>query len=47
LLGASSLEQFRENLAAVECAEPLSENTLKVCDVIWGALRGAAPKYNR
>jgi aryl-alcohol dehydrogenase-like predicted oxidoreductase len=47
LLGASSIEQLRENLAAVESAEPLTENTLKVCDVIWGTLRGVAPKYNR
>lgn len=47
LLGASSVEQLRENLAAVGSAAPLPENTLKVCDVIWSALRGVAPKYNR
>lgn len=46
LMGVSRLEQFRENLKAVE-AGPLSENALRACDVIWQALRGPTPKYNR
>lgn len=46
ILGASRIEQLEENLRATE-EGPLSENALRACDVIWYALRGPAPKYNR
>lgn len=46
LLGASSLEQLQQNLAA---ATPvgLTGDVLKACDDIWSTLAGAAPKYSR
>ena len=47
ILGASRLEQLEENVAAFESAQPLSTNAQAVCEVIWNALRGVAPKYNR
>ncbi len=46
ILGASSLAQLNENLAAVE-EGPLSEETLKACDQVWQDLRGPLPVYNR
>jgi len=46
LLGASSLKQLDENLAA--CAGPaLGADVLLECDAIWGKLRGVTPNYNR
>ncbi len=46
ILGASRMEQLEENLRAVE-GKPLQGEVLEACDVVWGRLRGAAPKYNR
>lgn len=46
ILGATSVEQLDMNLSTLAHG-PLSENTLKTCDVIWGALRGQTPNYNR
>jgi len=46
ILGASSLQQLNENLAASE-EGPLDEVTLNVCDQIWQNLRGPLPVYNR
>ena len=46
ILGATSPDQLSANLAALE-EGPLSENALRTCDVIWSALKGPAPKYNR
>lgn len=46
ILGATSAAQLQQNLAALEQG-PLSENALRTCDVVWQALRGPAPKYNR
>jgi aryl-alcohol dehydrogenase-like predicted oxidoreductase len=46
ILGATSRAQLAENLRVLEDG-PLSENALRTCDVIWQALRGPAPKYNR
>lgn len=46
LLGASSLEQLRTNLAALE-GPPLDEQTLAACDDVWSGIDGAAPHYNR
>ena len=46
ILGATSVEQLDMNLSTLAHG-PLSENTLKACDVIWGALRGQTPNYNR
>jgi 1-deoxyxylulose-5-phosphate synthase len=47
IVGASRMEQLEENLDIVEHGGPLSENALRTCDVVWDALRGVAPKYNR
>lgn len=46
LLGASSLEQLRSNLAACE-ETALDEELATACDEVWQELRGAAPNYNR
>jgi aryl-alcohol dehydrogenase-like predicted oxidoreductase len=46
ILGASRLEQLKENLAAVE-EGPLAPETVSACDQIWKKLRGASPPYNR
>ncbi len=46
ILGASSLAQLNENLAAAE-EGPLDEETLNACDQIWQDLRGPLPVYNR
>ena len=46
ILGASSMEQLNQNLAA--CAEgPLSEEIVAECDQVWEELRGPLPNYNR
>lgn len=47
ILGASRIDQLEENLAAFHAPKPLSSNSLAICDTIWDALRGVAPKYNR
>ena len=46
ILGASSLDQFRENLAESSGGE-LPDAAVDACDVIWNKLRGETPKYNR
>ncbi len=46
ILGASSLEQLNENLAAGE-EGPLPEEVVKACDQVWQDLRGPLPVYNR
>lgn len=46
LLGASRLEQLRENIAACE-EGPLTEDVVNACDQVWANLRGVTPKYNR
>jgi len=46
ILGASSLAQLKENLAAAE-EGPLQEETLRACDQVWHDLRGPLPVYNR
>jgi aryl-alcohol dehydrogenase-like predicted oxidoreductase len=46
ILGASSLQQLNENLAAAE-EGPLDEETLHACDQVWQNLRGPLPVYNR
>ncbi|MFZ0705554.1 MAG: aldo/keto reductase, partial [Candidatus Korobacteraceae bacterium] len=46
ILGASSLTQLNENLAAAD-EGPLDEQTLDACDQVWQDLRGPLPVYNR
>lgn len=46
LLGASSPDQLRANLAAVD-GPPLSPDVREACDEVWAGLRGVAPDYNR
>jgi aryl-alcohol dehydrogenase-like predicted oxidoreductase len=46
ILGASSIAQLNENLAAGE-EGPLPEDALKACDQVWRDLRGPLPVYNR
>jgi 1-deoxyxylulose-5-phosphate synthase len=46
ILGASSLAQLNENLAAGE-EGPLPEDVIKACDQVWQDLRGPLPIYNR
>jgi aryl-alcohol dehydrogenase-like predicted oxidoreductase len=46
ILGASSLEQLNENLAAGEEGS-LPEEVVKACDQVWQDLRGPVPIYNR
>jgi aryl-alcohol dehydrogenase-like predicted oxidoreductase len=46
ILGASSLEQLQQNLAAVEDG-PLPPELVAACDQVWAALRGVGPTYNR
>lgn len=46
ILGATRVEQLEQNLAAAEEGK-LSDSAISVCDTIWEALRGPAPKYNR
>jgi aryl-alcohol dehydrogenase-like predicted oxidoreductase len=46
ILGASSLEQLRQNLEA--CATgPLPEDAVAACDQVWQDFRGPVPNYNR
>lgn len=46
LVGASNLEQLRENLAAAD-SPALPPEILQGCDEVWRKLRGPAPVYNR
>jgi aryl-alcohol dehydrogenase-like predicted oxidoreductase len=46
ILGASKLDQLRQNLAALD-EGPLPADLLTVCDEVWQDLRGVTPKYNR
>ena len=46
ILGASSMAQLNENLAASE-EGPLSADVVKACDQVWQELRGPLPVYNR
>ena len=46
ILGASSIAQLNENLAACE-EGPLPEDVLNACDQVWQDLRGPQPIYNR
>lgn len=46
LLGASSLEQLRSNIDALD-GPALPEDVRHACDDVWDGLRGAAPDYNR
>jgi aryl-alcohol dehydrogenase-like predicted oxidoreductase len=46
ILGASSLTQLNENLAAGE-EGPLCEDVIRACDHVWRELRGPLPVYNR
>src|SRR5215472_16118321 len=46
ILGASSMTQLNENLAASE-EDPLPEEVVKACDEVWKDLRGPIPVYNR
>jgi aryl-alcohol dehydrogenase-like predicted oxidoreductase len=46
ILGASSLTQLEENLAAAQ-GPPLEPEVLQECDKVWQTLRGPTPLYNR
>ena len=46
IVGASSAQQLRENLSALEQG-PLSRDGVEACDRIWKALRGPSPQYHR
>ena len=46
LLGASSVDQLRANLAAANGAD-LTPDVLDACDRVWADLAGPAPLYNR
>jgi aryl-alcohol dehydrogenase-like predicted oxidoreductase len=46
ILGASSLQQLQQNLAAAE-GPALEPEVLAECDRVWQALRGPTPVYNR
>ena len=46
ILGASSMQQLNENLAAGE-EGALPEEVVKACDQVWHDLRGPLPVYNR
>jgi len=46
ILGASRLEQLKENLKAAD-GPRLDKPVLDRCDAVWKHLRGITPKYNR
>jgi 1-deoxyxylulose-5-phosphate synthase len=46
ILGASRLEQLRQNLALCKDG-PLGDDLIRECDAIWQSLRGPIPTYNR
>ena len=45
MLGASSVEQLRRNLEAVE-AGPLDEELVKLVDGVWEEVNAEAAKYH-
>ena len=46
LIGATSIAQLQDNLAAVQ-APPLSNDEQQACQLAWVALQGPVPPYNR
>jgi len=46
ILGASSMQQLDENLAALD-SPPLPDEVVTSCDNVWRTLRGVTPNYNR
>ena len=46
ILGASKLEQMKQNLAVLD-EGPLPPEALEMCDQVWRDLRGPTPIYNR
>ena len=46
LIGATSITQLQDNLAAVQ-APPLSNDEQQACQAVWMALQGPIPRYNR
>jgi aryl-alcohol dehydrogenase-like predicted oxidoreductase len=46
ILGASKLEQLKQNLAVLD-EGPLPPDVLEQCDEVWKNLRGLTPIYNR
>jgi aflatoxin B1 aldehyde reductase len=46
ILGASKLEQLKQNLAVLD-EGPLLPEALEMCDQAWRDLRGPTPIYNR
>jgi aryl-alcohol dehydrogenase-like predicted oxidoreductase len=46
LLGATNLEQLKQNLIACEKG-PVPPEVLQVCEQVWTGLRGPVPIYNR
>jgi aryl-alcohol dehydrogenase-like predicted oxidoreductase len=46
IIGASRIEQLKDNLAALE-DKPLAAETISACDEVWKKLRGITPQYNR
>jgi aryl-alcohol dehydrogenase-like predicted oxidoreductase len=46
LLGATNLEQLKQNLTACEKG-PVPPEVLQVCEQVWTGLRGPVPIYNR
>ncbi|MFZ0761828.1 MAG: aldo/keto reductase, partial [Candidatus Sulfotelmatobacter sp.] len=46
LLGATRMEQLKQNLAACEKG-PLPPEVLQACDEVWAGLRSPVPIYNR
>ena len=46
ILGASKLEQLKQNLAVLD-EGPLPPEALEMCDQLWRNLRGPTPIYNR
>lgn len=46
ILGASKLEQLKQNLAVLD-EGPLPPEALEMCDQVWRDLRGPTPIYNR
>jgi aryl-alcohol dehydrogenase-like predicted oxidoreductase len=46
ILGASKLEQLKENLTVLD-EGPLPSEVVELCDEVWNDLRGLTPLYNR
>ncbi len=47
ILGASRLDQLKQNLDVIEKGGPLPGTLLEKIDDVWAKLRGITPKYNR